>query len=54
MFFKDMGFVIDKEAKIKYSKMSSFKYLIRSLTIRQFLKLRSRGKIQATWRLKAV
>jgi O-methyltransferase involved in polyketide biosynthesis len=35
MFFKDMGFVIDKEAKIKYSEMSSFKYLLKSTTLRQ-------------------
>jgi O-methyltransferase involved in polyketide biosynthesis len=53
-FFKDMGFVIDQEAKIKYSEMSSFKYLIKSLTLRQLFKLRNSGKIQATWRLKAV
>ena len=54
MFFIDMGFVIDKKAKIKYSDLSSFKYLIKSLTLRQLFKLRSAGKIQATWRLKAV
>jgi hypothetical protein len=54
MFFKDMGFVIDKEAKIKYSEMSSFKYLLKSLTLRQLFNLKSTGKIQATWRLKAV
>jgi hypothetical protein len=54
MFFRDMGFVIDKEAKIKYSEMSSFKYLLKSLTLRQLFKLKSAGKIQATWRLKAV
>jgi O-methyltransferase involved in polyketide biosynthesis len=54
MFFKDMGFVIDKEVKVKYSEMSSFKYLKKSLTLRQFFKLKSAGKIQATWRLKAV
>jgi O-methyltransferase involved in polyketide biosynthesis len=54
IFFKDMGFVIDKEAKIKYSEMSSFKYLMKSLTLRQLFILRSAGKIQATWRLKAV
>ena len=54
MFFKDMGFVIDKEAKIKYSEMSSFKYFMKSLTLRQLFRLRSTGKIQATWRLKAV
>jgi hypothetical protein len=54
IFFNNLGFVIDKEAKIKYSEMSSFKYLIRSLTLRQLLRLRGAGKIQATWRLKAV
>jgi len=54
IFFKDMGFVIDKEANIKYSAMSSFKYLIKSVTLRQLFKLKSAGKIQATWRLKAV
>jgi O-methyltransferase involved in polyketide biosynthesis len=54
MFFKDMGFVIDKEARVKYTEMSSFKYLLKSLTLRQLFKLKSAGKIQATWRLKAV
>jgi O-methyltransferase involved in polyketide biosynthesis len=54
MFFRDMDFVIDKEAKIKHSEMSSLKYLIKSLTLRQLLRLRGAGKIQATWRLKAV
>jgi O-methyltransferase involved in polyketide biosynthesis len=54
MFFKDMGFVIDKEAKVKYSEMSSFKYLVKSMTLLHLLKLKRSGKIQATWRLKAV
>jgi hypothetical protein len=54
IFFKDMGFVIDKEAKVKYSEMSSFKYMIRSLTLRQLFKMRNTGQIFATWRLKAV
>jgi hypothetical protein len=55
MFFNDMGFMIGKGAKIKYSEMSSFKYLLKSLTLRQLFKLKSAGKkIQATWRLKAV
>jgi len=53
MFFKDMGFVIDKEAKIKYSEMSSFKYMVKSMTLRHLFKLKGAGKIQATWRLKA-
>jgi O-methyltransferase involved in polyketide biosynthesis len=54
MFFKDMGFVIDKEAKIKYAEMSAAKYFIKSLTFRQLFKFATIGKIQATWRLKAV
>jgi O-methyltransferase involved in polyketide biosynthesis len=54
MFFKDMGFAIDKEAKIKFSDMSSFKYLKKSISFRQFFKLIGTGKMQATWRLKAV
>jgi O-methyltransferase involved in polyketide biosynthesis len=54
MFFKDMGFVIDKEAQIKYSEMSSFKYMVKSMTLRHLFKLKGAGKIQATWRLKAV
>jgi O-methyltransferase involved in polyketide biosynthesis len=54
LFFNDMGFIIDKEAKIKNSEMSSLRYLIKSLTLWQFFKLFSRGKIQTTWRLKAV
>jgi O-methyltransferase involved in polyketide biosynthesis len=54
MFFKEMGFVIDKEAKVKYSEMSSFKHMIRSLTFRQMFKMRNAGQLLATWRLKAV
>jgi len=54
MFFKGMGFVIDKVAKVKYSQMSSFKYLVKSMTLRQLLKIKRAGKIQATWRLRAV
>ena len=53
-FFKDMGFVIDKEAKIKHSEMSSFKYLMKSLSVRQLFKFAGKGKPQATWRLKAI
>jgi len=54
LFFKKMGFVIDKEAKVKHSEMSSLKYLKRSITLRQFFRLILAGKLQATWRLKAV
>jgi O-methyltransferase involved in polyketide biosynthesis len=54
LFFKEMGFVIDREAQIKYSELDSFKYFLKSLTLRQLFKLRNGKKIQATWRLKAV
>jgi O-methyltransferase involved in polyketide biosynthesis len=54
IFFKEMGFVIDKEAKIKYSEMSSFKYLVKSMTLRHLLKVKRSGRIQTTWRLKAI
>lgn len=53
-FFKEMGFVIDKEANIKYSEMSSFKYLVKSMTLRQLFNIKKSGRIQATWRLKTV
>ncbi|NVO12160.1 MAG: class I SAM-dependent methyltransferase [Bacteroidales bacterium] len=51
-FFKRMGFAIDKEAKIKKSKMSSLKYLIKSATLKQLFKMRKAVKIQTTWRLR--
>jgi O-methyltransferase involved in polyketide biosynthesis len=51
-FFDRMGFKIDKEAKIKRSKLSSMKYLLKCATIRQLLKMHKAGKIQATWRLR--
>jgi O-methyltransferase involved in polyketide biosynthesis len=54
LFLKEMGFIIDKEAKIKSSELSSFKYLMKSITLRQLFKYKKIGKIQATWRLKAV
>lgn len=51
-FFKSMGFVIEKEAKINRSQLSSFRYLMRSLTLRHLIKFRKAGKMQTTWRLK--
>ncbi len=53
-FFKSMGFIIDKKAEINYSKMSSYKHLIKNLTEKQLTKLGKVGKMQATWRLKAI
>ena len=50
--FNRMGFIVDKEAKIKPSGLSSFKYLLKSLTLKQLFKMRKARKIQATWRLR--
>lgn len=53
LFFNKMGFVIDKEAQIKASEMSSFKYMIKSMSVLQLFKMLNKGKqIQKTWRLK--
>jgi O-methyltransferase involved in polyketide biosynthesis len=52
VFFKEMGFAIDKEANIERSKLSSLKYFLKSATIKQLLKIRKASKIQATWRLR--
>jgi len=51
-FFKSMGFTVEKEAKIKRSQLSSLKYLMNSLSLRQLFRLRKAGKMQSTWRLK--
>jgi hypothetical protein len=51
-FFKNAGFVIDRVAKINPRKISSWKYLRKSLTLKHFLMLLKRPKIQATWRLR--
>jgi O-methyltransferase involved in polyketide biosynthesis len=51
-FFRRMGFVIDKEANIRSSSLSSLKYFMKSTTIKQLFKINKTGKIQVTWRLK--
>jgi len=51
IFFKRMGFRIDKEADIKNSKLSSLKYFMKSTTIKQLIRIRRAGKMQATWLL---
>jgi O-methyltransferase involved in polyketide biosynthesis len=53
-FFKNMGFIVDKEANVKKSRLSSLKYLIKSLTLKQLFKLRKAGKVQTTWRLRII
>jgi hypothetical protein len=47
-----MGFVVEKEAKVKRRQLTSLKYLIRSTTFLQLFKLSRAGKVNATWRLR--
>jgi O-methyltransferase involved in polyketide biosynthesis len=51
-FFNNMGFVIDRVARIKPWTLSSWRYLLRSLTFRQFLQFFKIKKMRATWRLR--
>lgn len=53
-FFKQQGFVVDKEAKVSPGRLTSLTYLLKSINIWTRLKFifRKRVKIQATWRLK--
>jgi len=51
-FFKCMGFVIDKEAEMSYSALSTLKYFQENVTANQLDVIQKTGKIQATWRLR--
>jgi hypothetical protein len=51
-FFQKMGFKVEKEAKIKHSQLSTFKYFKKCITLKQIFKFLKAGKIQATWRLR--
>jgi O-methyltransferase involved in polyketide biosynthesis len=51
-FFQRMGFIIDRVANVERSKISSMKYLLKTLTIKQIFRLRKAGKMQVSWRLK--
>jgi hypothetical protein len=51
-FFRRMRFLIDKEAIVKRSELSSIRHFLKSVTSKQLLKIHKTGKIQATWRLR--
>ncbi|MBS1689729.1 MAG: class I SAM-dependent methyltransferase [Bacteroidetes bacterium] len=51
-FFKEQGFVIDKEAEPDYGQLSSINYFLESTTKKQLENLRKGGKGHASWRLK--
>lgn len=52
VFFKEQGFVLDKEAVIDYTQMSAVKHIMPLLP--PDYESRPMPKIQATWRLKAI
>jgi O-methyltransferase involved in polyketide biosynthesis len=51
-FFKKLGFTIDKIAKVERANLSSLKYFLKSVSLKQLFKIRSSGKMQETWRLR--
>jgi O-methyltransferase involved in polyketide biosynthesis len=51
-FFRRMGFLIDKEAYIKHSELSAIRHFLKNVSAKQLFKIRKKGKIQATWRLR--
>jgi O-methyltransferase involved in polyketide biosynthesis len=53
-FFKKMGFTIDKKADVKRANLSSLKYFLKSVSLKQLFKIRRSGKMQETWILQIV
>lgn len=51
-FFRNANFIMDREAQVDRSKLSTLKYMFKSASMLRLLKFRRRGKIQATWRLR--
>jgi O-methyltransferase involved in polyketide biosynthesis len=51
-FFRKLGFVIDREAEVKSSELSSFRYFMKSISLEKLVSIRESGKMQKTWRLK--
>ena len=50
-FFKNMGFTIDKEARIDHSKLTSLPYFLKNTTSEELANIQDVGKIQTSWRL---
>lgn len=51
-FFRKMGFIIDREAEVKTTELSSFKHFMNSVSLLELFRIRKTGRIQKTWRLK--
>lgn len=50
--FQRMGFTIDKEAAIDYTRLSAYPYVIKNATAEDFERYKKTGKIHATWKLR--
>lgn len=51
-FFKNMGFSVDKEARVAHSNLSSLPYFLKNASANVLAKLKDTGKIQTSWRLR--
>ena len=51
-FFKKMGFVIDKEADIDFTKLSSFPYVVKNVEPEKISKMKDVDRVHTTWRLR--
>jgi O-methyltransferase involved in polyketide biosynthesis len=51
-FFYRLGFIIDRKANVKGSKLSSMKFFLKSVTLKQLFMIRKGVKMQETWRLR--
>ncbi|MBC9933002.1 hypothetical protein [Chitinophaga qingshengii] len=51
-FFHDAGFTIDQEAQPDYTRLTTLDYFLKNTGPATLEKLRQRGKIQTTWRLR--
>ncbi len=52
-FFERMGFVLEQEAEVNHARLSALPHLMQSCSPEQLQNLSSKGKMQATWRLRA-
>lgn len=50
--FKRTGFVIEKEANVDYTRLSSFPYVAKNAKPEDYERFRKVGKIHATWKLR--
>jgi O-methyltransferase involved in polyketide biosynthesis len=51
-FFKKMGFVIDKEAEVDHTALSTFPYIAKNAKPEDYERFKKLGKIHTTWRLR--